>query len=140
MELIKGYDTQSFISGFQNHCNRHKTPRVVTADAGSQIASGTRMMTRSQVQKTTSTSSEAITDDVETAGSIDVEKAFKEAARAFKDTRWVLAPTESQHFNGKMCIFCKECRITHFFFLLRSCLLHSFCNTTNAYFLYENKL
>ena len=102
MELIKGYDTQSFISGFQNHCNRHKTPRVVTADAGSQIASGTRMMTRSQVEKTTSTSSRATTDDVETAGSIDVEKAFKEAAKAFKDTRWVLAPTESQHFNGKI--------------------------------------
>ena len=99
MELIKGYDTQSFISGFQNHCNRHKTPRVVTADAGSQIASGQRMMTRSQVQKTTSTSSE---EDVDTASSIDVEKALREAAKTFKDTRWVLAPTESQHFNGKI--------------------------------------
>ena len=99
MELIKGYDTQSFISGFQNHCNRHKTPRVVTADAGSQIASGQRIMTRSQVQKTTSTSGE---EDVDTANSVDIEKSFKEAAKAFKDTRWVLAPTESQHFNGKI--------------------------------------
>ena len=109
VEIIQGYDAGSFISGFQNHCNRHKTPRVVTADAGSQIKASARMMTRSQ-GKATSTPSRETEEDVETADSIDVEKAFKAAAKTFKDTKWVLAPTEAQHFNGKIEQANKMCK------------------------------
>ena len=107
VELIQGYDAQSFIAGFQNHCNRHKTPRVVTGDAGSQIKKSSRVMTRSQAKATSTPNNE---EEDEQAASVDVEKAFNAAAKTFKETKWVLAPTESQHFNGKIEQANKMCK------------------------------
>ena len=47
-QLMENYSTAAFISSFENHCNQHRRPRVVTSDAGTQIKASTRVLTRSQ--------------------------------------------------------------------------------------------
>ena len=107
LKLYKAMMPNHSLQDSKNHCNRHKTPRVVTGDAGSQIKKSLKVMTRSRAKATSTSSSE---EEDETAASVDVEKAFTAAAKTFKETKWVLAPTESQHFNGKIEQANKMCK------------------------------
>ena len=94
-QLMENYSTAAFISSFENHCNQHRRPRVVTSDAGTQIKASTRVLTRSQAKEFQS-------EDLE---QIDVTA---DARKKYKTIEWHVAPVEAQHYNGRIEAFNKQ--------------------------------
>ena len=91
IQLMEDYSTFSFLRALENHVWEIRQPRIITADQGSQIKSGSHIMTRAQ---------EARAAELPESG--DLAELIKSARQKFKKIQWVLAPTESQHYNGRV--------------------------------------
>ena len=84
-ELMENYDTKSFVSALDAQFKETRTARIITADRGSQIVGGKRLLTEDD---------DATTDNIDTM--------LKQTEKYFKNSEFVIAPTESQHYNGKV--------------------------------------
>ena len=88
---MEDYSTFSFLRALENHIWEIRQPRIITGDQGSQIKSGLSVVTRAQ---------EARAADLPESG--DLSEIITSAQKKFKKILWVLAPTESQHYNGRI--------------------------------------
>ena len=94
-QLMENYSASAFVSSFENHCNAHRKPRILTSDAGTQIKASTRVLTRSK-------SEELQSEDLD---QIDI---MGDARRKYKTIEWHVAPVEAQHYNGRIEAFNKQ--------------------------------
>ena len=90
IQLMETYSTTSFVRALENHMWEIRPPRIITGDQGSQVKAGLSVVTRAQ---------EAQAAELPESG--DLSAIITSAQKKFKTIQWVLAPTESQHYNGR---------------------------------------
>ena len=88
-QLLEDYSTASFLLGFRTHIARTRMPQIVVCDAGTQLRAAARMNENQDVE-----------EEVEEA-SLKKNDVVQVAERAFRQTQFIVAPTEAQWFNGK---------------------------------------
>ena len=100
-QLLADYSTSAFICGLQTHIARTTTPDLIVCDAGSQLRAAARI-----------SEEESLTAE---------NDAISKAQKCFKKTTFVVAPTESQWYNGSTEVLIRESKrmLRNYFSLIK---------------------
>ena len=92
--FLNDYSCEAFLQAYSNHGNQFRFPSLVTADSGSQIKAAARCVTRSMSVK------EGDKGSPEEENGSSWDRMLATTMRRFKDTKFMIVPTEGQSHNG----------------------------------------
>ena len=94
-ELLADYSSNAFILGLRTHSNRFTIPQIISCDRGSQLRAAARANEKEE--------NEEITEK-------KTLNMIAEAKKSFKRTQFIIAPTESQHYDSSTEILNKQAK------------------------------